>query len=30
VIERIIQEHLLQGQIVSEYAFLENPMELSE
>lgn len=30
VIERIIQEHLLQGQVVEAYAFLENPLELSE
>jgi (2Fe-2S) ferredoxin len=26
VLERIIQEHLLQGQVVSEYAFARNPL----
>jgi (2Fe-2S) ferredoxin len=26
VIERIIQEHLIQGRVVEEYAFARNPM----
>jgi (2Fe-2S) ferredoxin len=26
VIERIIQEHLLEGRVVTEYAFLTNPL----
>ena len=30
VIERIIQEHLLQGQIVEEYAFPENSLTPSD
>jgi (2Fe-2S) ferredoxin len=28
VIERIIQEHLIQNQVVLEYAFLEHPLDL--
>lgn len=30
VIERIIQEHLLQNQVVEDYAFLVQPLELRE
>jgi (2Fe-2S) ferredoxin len=30
VIERIIQEHLLNDQVVTEYAFLTNPLNGSE
>jgi (2Fe-2S) ferredoxin len=26
VLERIIQEHLVAGRVVSEYAFAQNPM----
>ena len=29
VIERIIQEHLIQNQVVLEYAFLEHPLDLA-
>lgn len=28
VLERIIQEHLIQGQIVTEFAFARNPLKL--
>jgi (2Fe-2S) ferredoxin len=28
VIEKIIQEHLIQNQVVLEYAFLEHPLEI--
>lgn len=30
VIERIIQEHLLQGQIVQDYAFLVHPLPIQD
>jgi len=28
VLERIIQEHLVQGKIVTEFAFAQNPLTL--